>query len=180
LCLFNPEKPWKDTWAQSIEHFMTEIGLTSDIFNSSGQPNNSTKTSQEIMDIVAEKNGICIFAHIATENGLFYRQSSTANGGTAHKDIYTHRFCQIVQIPHTSSIDVGTQSIINGKDPNYEYKSVTKIKCSDARKLSEIGSQYAWIKADPIFDGLKQIIFEPDERVKIQEQNPYDNKRDHK
>ncbi|MFP4514742.1 MAG: TrlF family AAA-like ATPase [Parcubacteria group bacterium] len=177
LCLFNSEKPWKDTWASSIEHFMTEIGLTEDVFNNAGQPNNSTKTSQEIMDIVAEKDGICIFAHIATENGLFYRQSSRANGGTAHKDIYTHRFCQIVQIPHTGSIDAGTQNIINGKDPNYENKSVAKIKCSDARKLSEIGSQYAWIKADPIFDGLKQIIFEPDERVKIQEQNPYEDKK---
>src|SRR3989338_2211302 len=139
LCLFDLEKPWKDSWANSIEHFMTEIGLTGNVFNGSGQPNNSTKTSQEIMDIVAAKNGICIFAHIATENGLFYRQSSTVSGGTAHKDIYTHQFCQIVQIPHTSSIDSGTQNIINGKDPNYENKSVTKIKCSDARKLSEIG-----------------------------------------
>ena len=177
LCLFDPEKPWKDTWANSIDHFMTEIGLTSNVFNSSGQPNNSSKTSQEIMEIVAEKNGVCVFAHVATENGLFYRQSSTANGGTAHKDIYTHRYCQIVQIPHTGSIDTGSQNIIDGKDPNYENKSVTKIKCSDARKLSEIGSQYAWIKADPIFDGLKQIIFEPDERVKIQEENPYEDKR---
>ncbi len=177
LCLFDPEKPWKDTWASSIDHFMTEIGLTGDVFNSAGQPNNSTKTSQEIMDIVAEKNGICIFAHVATENGLFYRQSSTANGGTAHKNIYTHRFCQIVQIPHAGSIDTGTQNIIDGKDPNYGNKSVTKIKCSDARKLSEIGTQYAWIKADPIFDGLKQIVFEPDERVKIQVQNPYEDKR---
>lgn len=172
LCLFNPEKPWKDTWANSIEHFMTEIGLTGGIFNSSGQPNNATKTSQEIMDIVAEKNGISIFAHIATENGLFYRQSSTANGGTAHKDIYTHQFCQIVQIPHTSSIDIGTQNIINGKDPNYENKSVTKIKCSDARKLSEIGSQYAWIKAEQTFEGLKQIIYEPETRIFIGEEKP--------
>lgn len=156
---------------------MTEIGLAGEVFNNSGQPNSSTKTSQEIMDIVAEKNGICIFAHITTGNGLFYRQSSTVNGGMAHKDIYTHPFCQILQIPNSDSIDGGTQNIINGKDQNYENKSVTKIKCSDARKLSEIGNQYTWIKADPIFDGLKQIIFEPNERVKIQEQSPYDDKR---
>lgn len=32
--------------------------------------------------------------------------------------------------------------------------------------------KYCWIKADPSFDGLKQIIFEPKERVRIQQDNP--------
>lgn len=31
-------------------------------------------------------------------------------------------------------------------------------------------SKYCWIKADPTFEGLKQIIYEPDERVFINEQ----------
>ncbi len=31
---------------------------------------------------------------------------------------------------------------------------------------------YTWIKADPTFEGLKQIIYEPEERVKVQENNP--------
>ena len=31
---------------------------------------------------------------------------------------------------------------------------------------------HTWIKADPTFEGLKQIIYEPEERVKIQENNP--------
>jgi len=176
LCLFNPELPWKDNWSDSIDHFITEIGLTGNAFNEQGQPKNGTKTSQEIMELVADKNGICIFAHIATENGLFYRQSSTASGGTAHKDIYTHKFCQIVQIPHSAELNTGTKNIIEGKDPNYENKSVTKIKSSDSRSLLGIGTQYVWIKADPTFEGLKQIIFEPDERVKIQSPNPYENK----
>lgn len=172
LCLFDPEKPWKENWANSIDHFLTEIGLTCTAFNSSGQPKNSTKTSQEILEIVAEKDGVCIFAHIATENGLFYRQSSTANGGTAHKDIYIHPLCQIVQIPHSGNVDAGTQNIIDGRDANYENKSVTKIKCSDARKLTDIGSQFVWIKADPTFEGLKQIIYEPQSRVRLQPEKP--------
>lgn len=176
LCLFNPENPWKEDWSKSIEHFITEIGLVGDAFNSSGQPMSGTKSAQEIMEIVEKKGGICIFAHIATQNGLFFNQSNTANGGMAHIDIYTHRLCQIVQIPHTSSLSTGTQSIIEGKDPNYKSKKVTKIKCSDARKLSGIGAQFTWIKADPTFDGLKEIIFEPDERVKIQEESPHKDK----
>jgi len=33
-------------------------------------------------------------------------------------------------------------------------------------------TDYTWIKADPTFEGLKQIIYEPEERVKIQKENP--------
>ena len=29
-----------------------------------------------------------------------------------------------------------------------------------------------WIKADPTFEGLKQILYEPDERVRIQTTKP--------
>ena len=32
--------------------------------------------------------------------------------------------------------------------------------------------RYCWIKADPTFEGLKQVLYEPDERVCIQEANP--------
>ena len=31
---------------------------------------------------------------------------------------------------------------------------------------------FTWIKADPTFEGLKQIIYEPESRVRIQEENP--------
>lgn len=37
-------------------------------------------------------------------------------------------------------------------------------------------NMYCWIKADPTFEGLKQIIWEPKDRVKIQERNPSDTK----
>jgi len=32
--------------------------------------------------------------------------------------------------------------------------------------------RYTWIKADPTFDGLKQIVYEPEERVQIRKDNP--------
>lgn len=176
LCLFDSEKPWRENWANSIEHFLTEIGLTSGGFNSSGQPIDGTKSCQEIMKIVAEKGGICIFAHISTQNGLFYSHSSTNNGGTAHKDIYCDKYCQIVQIPQTADPGIGVKNIIEGKDHNYGNKKVTQIKCSDARKLSDIGMQFVWIKANPTFDGLKQIIFEAEGRAKIQDSNPYQDR----
>jgi energy-coupling factor transporter ATP-binding protein EcfA2 len=52
------------------------------------------------------------------------------------------------------------------------------LDCSDAHYLStetdkdRIGNCYTWIKADPTFEGLKQILYEPKHRVKISEQKP--------
>ena len=50
------------------------------------------------------------------------------------------------------------------------------IHGSDAHKLESIclpdDDRFTWIKADPSFEGLKQIIFEPEERVRIQKENP--------
>lgn len=50
---------------------------------------------------------------------------------------------------------------------------------SDAHSFEEINvfpnNKCTWIKADPTFEGLKQIIYEPESRVRIQEINP-DNK----
>ena len=46
------------------------------------------------------------------------------------------------------------------------------ICSSDAHKLTEIGNKFTWIKADPTFEGFKQILYEPECRVKIQIQNP--------
>ena len=47
---------------------------------------------------------------------------------------------------------------------------------SDAHKLEDIcepdGSRYTWIKADTTFEGLKQTIYEPEARVRIQTTNP--------
>jgi len=47
---------------------------------------------------------------------------------------------------------------------------------SDAHSASQIRNQdpqrFCWIKADPTFEGLRQIIFEPEERVHIGEHPP--------
>jgi energy-coupling factor transporter ATP-binding protein EcfA2 len=46
------------------------------------------------------------------------------------------------------------------------------IQSSDAHNIDDIGIKFTWIKADPTFEGLKQILYEPEERVRIQEKNP--------
>jgi hypothetical protein len=55
------------------------------------------------------------------------------------------------------------------------------LHCSDAHgyaqdhsktRPNDLGHCYSWIKADPTFDGLKQIIYEPEQRVKLQLEEP--------
>ncbi|WP_428228567.1 TrlF family AAA-like ATPase [Flavobacterium sp.] len=47
----------------------------------------------------------------------------------------------------------------------YEFDGELKKQCEKYKC-------FTWIKADPTFQGLKQIIYEPEERIKIQKEKP--------
>ncbi|WP_423786943.1 AAA family ATPase [Helicobacter pylori] len=48
------------------------------------------------------------------------------------------------------------------------------LQSSDAHKEDSIGKKYTWIKAEKTFEGLKQIIYEPETRVSINKNKPED------
>lgn len=48
------------------------------------------------------------------------------------------------------------------------------LQSSDAHKEEQIGEKYTWIKAEKTFEGLKQIIYEPETRVSIDKEKPQD------
>ena len=75
----------------------------------------------------------------------------------------------------------GKESLIN------QSVSSRLLHCSDAHGFAkdiantnskELGHCFTWIKADPTFEGLKQIIYEPSERVRIQKEEPESEKLD--
>lgn len=61
-----------------------------------------------------------------------------------------------------------------------EVKEIVKLRGSlkacivgcDAHKEDDLFSRFTWIKADLNFEGLRQICFEPESRVKIQKEKP--------
>lgn len=76
-----------------------------------------------------------------------------------------------------------TSDIANGGKDSLKAQGVNSrlLHCSDAHCFAEdknktkprdLGHCFTWIKADPTFEGLKQIIYEFDERVRIQELKP--------
>jgi PHP family Zn ribbon phosphoesterase len=54
----------------------------------------------------------------------------------------------------------------------FEKFGLPSIIASDVHKKSQIGTKYVWIKANSTFEGLRQIVYEPEGRVKIQELHP--------
>lgn len=53
--------------------------------------------------------------------------------------------------------------LLEGRFENAPQKPV--FVCSDAHTEDDIGEKYTWVKAKPNFQGLRQTIFEPAERV---------------
>ncbi len=48
------------------------------------------------------------------------------------------------------------------------------LQSSDAHEEGSIGEKYTWIKAEKTFEGLKQIVYEPETRVSIDEEKSQD------
>lgn len=64
----------------------------------------------------------------------------------------------------------------NLKDDRDSWLKYNKplLQSSDAHKEGSIGKKYTWIKAEKTFEGLKQIIYEPETRVSIDEEKSQD------
>ena len=90
-------------------------------------------------------------------------------------------YLQTAHILETSSINTINWALgkkdLSKEDFIKEFKALKPcIFGSDAHSLDKIckpeNNKFCWIKADPTFEGLKNIVYEPEERVKIQEGNP--------
>ena len=82
--------------------------------------------------------------------------------GTLKEELFTHGYIDICEIRKE-------------KDSEEFYRQMfgkPSVLASDAHNVSEVGTRYTWIKADPTFDGLRQITYEPHERVSITETRP--------
>lgn len=71
-------------------------------------------------------------------------------------------------------IDICELGSISDKNADFYIKKFNKpaILASDSHELSKIGTLFTWIKADRTFEGLKQILYEPELRVQIQQNKP--------
>lgn len=65
-----------------------------------------------------------------------------------------------------------TDASIKSRDFYLSKFNKPSVIGSDSHKKSDIGKKFTWIKADPTFEGLKQIMYEPKDRVSLQDECP--------
>jgi len=84
------------------------------------------------------------------------------------KEVLLKNFIDILEIGKERDITSYTEIVF----PAIGYKAPLIIGSDNHNIKDYILKQNCWIKADLTFEGLKQIIYEPEERVKIQEVCP--------
>lgn len=175
LCIF-PEK----TELQKIKNVV--IGCfnpNEDLFQSTHVPV-SKKTIDEINTLIIESGleTIMIFAHADRENGVLNPKTIS---GVRRIEEWKNKHIQIAQIAKAPNEyeDSFMKSVVTQTSDLYS-REMTYVVASDCRKINKeegpkerlyLGQKSVWIKADPTFEGLKQIINEP-ERVCYDEEPP--------
>jgi len=161
----------KNSFSESIKTFLSKVEI-----NNKKDNGVLTVCNKSYVDVISEINktdGILIYSHCNSDNGLFQERGKTDRTHLA--DCFNYQKFNILQTKNKNSADIVRQYILNNLQ-NLKSKFVITLG-SDAGSLRNIlqadeSSNYCWIKADPTFEGLKQIICEPEERLKIQEVKP--------
>ncbi|MFA5024322.1 MAG: hypothetical protein WC523_05160 [Patescibacteria group bacterium] len=176
MLLFFPNKLYqKTTFSAGIQALLIKFGINNRT-NGSGVLTTTSKDIKEIIDEVKKNDGIIIYPHCNSNNGLF--QERTATDRTHLADIFNHQKMNLLQSQNNQS-SVAISEYIKSNN------SLTSKFCShistDARSLRDLGKadqdgNILWIKADPTFEGLRQIIFEPEQRIFVGPQKPGEKK----
>lgn len=168
----------EDSSLDTIDHIVSQLFPPgAPRFLSSGV-SPSAKGIEELNKILRQSrlNYLIVFAHADRENGVLQQQA-----GDLRAKLWQQQFVRIAQLSKSPSECTGfIAQVVNGTNPHYS-RDITYVKASDCRCLEQtevtpercaLGQRYTWIKASPTFEGLRQIIFEPIERVRFQEHKP--------
>lgn len=145
-------------------------------------------SKQFLLDALASNFNKAEYLIAGVANGYgSMRPSSTGDGRGAEFAIELDKSCDLffgngnnvnfllnkIESPRINQ-GLPPKPVLSGCDA-HSFDNIEKKlgkKCTEVSNASEI----TWIKADTTFEGLKQIIQEPEDRVKIQETKPDDNK----
>ncbi len=171
LVYFNTIPYDKRSMSEGIKTFLSKIEVHNP--KNDGVLTVSSKSVIDVIKEVHEQNGLYIFPHCNSNNGLFQERGKTDRTHLA--DIFNFKPCILLQSKTKNSVDT-TLAYINRVPEMFKSMPVFTIS-NDSRCLNDIGTcdsnnNFTWIKADPTFEGFRQITFEGDERVKIQSNNP--------
>lgn len=144
----------------------------------------SDQSAETLFGILRKSNlpHLVLFAHADSVNGVLNQR-----GGDLRARLWQCPFISIAQVSkHPSQCPGFLSSIANGTNTTYS-RQMAYVSGSDCRQLwqdgseagrSALGERFTWIKGDPTFEGLRQVVFEPEARVRLQNHEP-DKKPDY-
>lgn len=125
---------------------------------------------EEICRLVHDKLGGIIVVHAGDKSNSLDKEIS--HEGKKGTTLYNSLGTLKERLFEEGFIDVCEISKANDNAEFYLNKfNKPSIVASDAHSIDEVGSNFVWIKADPTFEGLKQILYEA-ERVFIGDEPP--------
>lgn len=155
----------------NIEHIWGQLSNRTNIskIKGSGKKENEVYCDlEETIKIVKELNGI-VTIHAGNKSNSIENITNSL----------PHNIAQKVEI--LDLIDIFELGKVIDKDDYLKNvfphisKHIPMIIASDNHNINKyILKENCWIKADPTFEGLKQVIYEPKERVRIQSLLPHD------
>ncbi len=157
-----------------VEHFITSYDRLQELFE------NNTKLRENTLIVVSNSNNDGNSAY-QKHYDLFENENGSLD--EVRRVIYNMSDCIFSSNEKDIAYFLG-----NGVDTKELVKKKIRtlkpcIHGCDAHSESKLfepdGNRFCWIKADLSFNGLKQIVYEPEERVRIQELKPEEKKAYH-
>ena len=166
LCLFSP-----DANVEDLDHLLTELGLPPKERWTNGEgsvPRQSPLTFPQIIERVQRnREGICIAAHVDSENGLLNECAKTTR-----VQYFTDPNLLAAQIAgrREDLVDFYRKIFDNELTHYRRQKQLALINCLDVYNLKDLSKPECctWIKmSSPTIEGLWQAFLDPDSRLRL-------------
>jgi len=172
LALFGQPIYGKESFSEGIITFLSKIDI--DNKKTKGALTVSNKSYTDVIGRVKKYGGIVIYPHCNSDNGLFQERGRTDR--THLGDQFNFQEFNVLQ-GRTKTGGASILKYIDSKPAEltsaFCYTTATDARCLRDILLPDDDGNYTWIKADPNFEGLRQITFEPS-RIAIQASLPED------
>lgn len=168
IVIFNPEckNKWeRSSWKDVVETFLQSVCEIEPPFFEGNTSKKVTIATKELIETINKDDiGIVIFAHCMSDNGGFFIEGG--GDSQSRQSICRNFFGEfgsfIFEIKELSEKDSVKQKLERWELDSEKFPIISS---SDAHKAEGIGEYYTWIKADPTYEGLKQILYEPEGRI---------------
>lgn len=160
--LSNETIPEEKAYKAGLEQYVISISILTDIFN------NNDDLRKNTIIVVSNNSTDGVSGMVAHSK---YFEGDISQLDATRRAIY--QFSDMIYSANPSDINYFLGNSVDNED-TVKQKCGSLMPCihgCDAHKNDRIfepaQKRYCWIKADPTFEGLKQLLYEPQERVSI-------------